>query len=59
MKVKRKKRNKRNGLSFGKVDSDYGRKLRSQESKEGKVARKRLKEFTTITGAKKKTRWYY
>lgn len=56
MKVKRKRRNK---LAFGRVDAEYGKKLRMEEVKQGRVARKRLKEFTTLTGAKKKTRWYY
>jgi hypothetical protein len=41
------------------MDAEYGKRMRKEESKQGKLARKRLKEFTTITGAKEKTRWYY
>ena len=45
--------------SFSKLDSAYGKKLKSQEKKDKKVAQKRLKEFTSISPANKKTKWYY
>lgn len=53
--VKKKKR-----LSpIERLDATYGKKRGEQERKEGKLARKRLKDFTTITPVGKKTQWHY
>jgi hypothetical protein len=46
-------------MDWLKLDKEAGRKLKKLESKEGKVAKRRLKEFTSISPAKKKTKWYY
>lgn len=45
--------------SFKQLDAEAGRRMKREDKKEGRIARKRLKEFTTITGSKKKTLWYY
>jgi hypothetical protein len=42
-----------------KADRAYGKKLKKMEAKEGKLAKKRLKEFTSISPVGKKTKWYY
>ena len=53
------KTKKRKKTSFEKIDAQYGQRMKREEKREGVKARKRLKEFTTITGAKEKTKWYY
>jgi hypothetical protein len=42
-----------------KVDKAYGKKLKALNAREKKIAQRRLKEFTAISPANKKTRWYY
>lgn len=59
MAAKTKKRKKKRLTGYARLDAEQGRKRRDMEAKEGKLARKRLKEFTTITPAGKKTQWYY
>lgn len=49
----------RKSLYSSKVDKEYGKKREALEAKEGRVARKRMKDFTKITPAGKKTQWYY
>lgn len=45
--------------SFKSLDRETGRKLKKLNAKEGKLAKKRLKEFTAISPVGKKTKWYY
>ena len=42
-----------------KADKAYGKKLSKLNAKEKKIAQRRLKEFTSISPANKKTKWYY
>ena len=41
------------------LDREAGRKLKKMNDKEGKIAQRRLKEFTAISPVGKKTKWYY
>ncbi len=45
--------------SYKALDREAGRKLKKMNAKEGKLAQKRLREFTAISPANKKTKWYY
>ena len=54
VKTRKKKRSKLETL-----DKQTGAKLLKEEAKQARLNRKRLKEFTSISGTKKKTKWYY
>ena len=45
--------------TYKQLDAEAGRKYKRLESKAGKEAKKRVKQFTTITPVGKKTQWYY
>ena len=53
-KTRKKKRSKLEVL-----DRQTGARLRKEEAKQARLNRKRLREFTAISGTKKKTKWYY
>jgi hypothetical protein len=45
--------------TYKQLDAEAGRKLNKLNKESSKIAKKRLKEFTAISPANKKTKWYY